>query len=187
MPSRLQLAAQRLWFDSEPLCTRHWSRPVENGCAPSVVTADSVAMRVWPMRVRAGHVGELEAAGDRVGAADLLVDLHARAGADHLGAVAEAGDEVARLLLGLFRHREDGMRVVAHDRHGSPERIGKLPRQRFEIIGRGPGAHRELDVRVIAAAVDGEAGAVGPPLAHGREHGGHHFAEARFERLVLEE
>ena len=29
--------------------TRHWSAPVENGCAPAVVTALSVAMRVWPM------------------------------------------------------------------------------------------------------------------------------------------
>ena len=45
----LELRRSALWLDSEPLCTRHWSAPVEKGCAPSVVTADSVAMRVWPM------------------------------------------------------------------------------------------------------------------------------------------
>ena len=49
--------------------------------------------------VRAGHVGELELAGDRVGAADLLVELHARAGADEPRAVLERGDEVAGALL----------------------------------------------------------------------------------------
>ena len=38
----------RLWFESEPLWTRHRSRPVENGCEPCVVTRLSVAIRVWP-------------------------------------------------------------------------------------------------------------------------------------------
>ena len=37
-----------LWLESEPLCTRHRSRPVENGCECSVVTRLSVAIRVWP-------------------------------------------------------------------------------------------------------------------------------------------
>jgi hypothetical protein len=37
-----------LWFESEPLWTRQRSSPVENGCAPSVVTRLSVAIRVWP-------------------------------------------------------------------------------------------------------------------------------------------
>ena len=40
---------RRWWFDSDPLCTRQRSSPVLKGCAPSVVTALSVAMRVWPM------------------------------------------------------------------------------------------------------------------------------------------
>ena len=37
-------------LDSEPLCTRQKSSPAVNGCARSGVTADSVAMRVWPTR-----------------------------------------------------------------------------------------------------------------------------------------
>ena len=48
MPSRRRLRRSRLWFDSEPLCTRQRSIPVENGCECSVVTALSVAIRVWP-------------------------------------------------------------------------------------------------------------------------------------------
>ena len=49
IPRRRSSRRTPLWFESEPLCTRHWSEPVENGCAPIVVTADSVAMRVWPI------------------------------------------------------------------------------------------------------------------------------------------
>ena len=37
-------------LDSDPLCTRHQSSPAVNGCACAGVTADSVAMRVWPTR-----------------------------------------------------------------------------------------------------------------------------------------
>ena len=48
MPWRRSESRSRLWLDSEPLCTRQRSRPVENGCECSVVTALSVAMRVWP-------------------------------------------------------------------------------------------------------------------------------------------
>src|ERR671910_401298 len=49
MPWRRSQSRSRLWLDKEPLCTRQRSRPVENGCECSVVTALSVAMRVWPM------------------------------------------------------------------------------------------------------------------------------------------
>ncbi len=34
---------------SEPLCTRHMSAAAVKGCECSVVTALSVAMRVWPI------------------------------------------------------------------------------------------------------------------------------------------
>ena len=48
IPSRLSERRSRLWFESEPLWTRHRSRPVENGCEWSVVTRLSVAIRVCP-------------------------------------------------------------------------------------------------------------------------------------------
>ena len=48
MPSRRSERRSRLWFESDPLCTRHRSRPVENGCECSVVTRLSVAIRVCP-------------------------------------------------------------------------------------------------------------------------------------------
>ena len=34
------------WFEKEPLCTSARSEPAANGCECSIVTADSVAMRV---------------------------------------------------------------------------------------------------------------------------------------------
>jgi hypothetical protein len=48
MPSCRSRRRSALWLESEPLWTRQTSPPVENGCAPSVVTLLSVAMRVWP-------------------------------------------------------------------------------------------------------------------------------------------
>ena len=38
----------------------------------------------------------------------------------------------------------------------------------------------------VAAAIDGEAGAVRAAVAHGCEHAGQHGAELRLERLVLQ-
>ncbi len=60
---------RRLWFESEPLWTRQRSRPVENGCEPSVVTRLSVAMRVWPSACVPVEVCEPELLGERPRAA----------------------------------------------------------------------------------------------------------------------
>src|SRR5215213_75983 len=48
MPSWRSLRRSALWLEGEPLWTRQTSPPVENGCAPSVVTLLSVAIRVCP-------------------------------------------------------------------------------------------------------------------------------------------
>ena len=37
------------WLENEPLCTSARSGPAAKGCECSIVTADSVAMRVWPI------------------------------------------------------------------------------------------------------------------------------------------
>ena len=96
MPSRAQLAAQALWFESEPLCTRQRSRPVENGCECSVVTRLSVAIRVWPSAWLPCMSVEREALDELARRAGLLVDLDRLAGAHH----AQAGRVLGEPLLG---------------------------------------------------------------------------------------
>ena len=68
--------------------------------------------------VRARHAVEIEALGDRVGTADLLVDLHAGARADDRHVFVQSLDEAARRLLGAFRNDEHAVAVADLDRHG---------------------------------------------------------------------
>ena len=72
----LELApARRCDWKALPLCTRHWSDPVENGWAPIVVTADSVAILVWPMPCAALHLRHIEPGGHIFRQADFFVDI----------------------------------------------------------------------------------------------------------------
>ena len=80
MPSGSSLRRTLLGFDSEPLCTRQKSSPAVNGCARSGVTADSVAMRVWPTRCVPAEVREVVARGDLGRRADVLVEVDAAPG-----------------------------------------------------------------------------------------------------------
>ncbi len=84
MPSRLSSRRRLLWLDSEPLCTRHWSAPVEKGWAPSVVTADSGRHAGVADAMRARHRADAEARDDVLRQADFLVDL------DHVAAAHDA-------------------------------------------------------------------------------------------------
>ena len=48
-PTRSSRVRSWLWLDRDPLWTRQVSAPVAKGWEPLVVTADSVAIRVWAM------------------------------------------------------------------------------------------------------------------------------------------
>ncbi len=99
MPSARSRSRRRLWFESEPLWTRHRSSPVENGCEPSVVTFDSVAIRVWPSAWLPLSSANAKRSRKSRRVAGLLVDLDRLARAHHaqLGiALAQPGDRRRR-------------------------------------------------------------------------------------------
>ena len=176
-----------MWFESEPLWTRHSSGPVEKGCAPSVVTADFGRHAGVADAVRAAHLRELEAARDVGRVADLLVDLDGVARAHDAQPRIELADRGARPFQLLQRHAEHGVRVLHRDRHIRADRSAEPVGEAVEILLGAGRLDGELAEAVIGAAVDGDAGAVRPAIAELGEHVGEHRAELRLERFVLEE
>jgi hypothetical protein len=121
--------------------------------------------------VRARHMREVEALGHHIGTANFLIDFHARAGAHDLY-LAQARDRLAGRRLGFRRQREHSVGRMGLDGHGRADRRLDLLGQSGKIgVGRC-GAQRELHVLAITRAIDGEAGAVGPAVAHGAKHAG---------------
>jgi hypothetical protein len=136
-----------LWFDNDPLCTRHRSRPVENGCECSVEALDELG--------RQPH---------------LLVDLDALPGAHdpqlrvlladprlrRVGVGVDHEDGVAGPHLGLGIAAEPAREPVPH---APPVHRGIRRVQRH--LAR-PGRRR--------VAIDRDARAVRPAVAHLGQH-----------------
>ena len=82
------------------------------GVAPSVVTADSVAMRVWPMAWVPCMAARSKRSVTVLGPADFLVDLHAAAASDELDVGRRLRQPRDQLGHGVVGQRHHGMGVV---------------------------------------------------------------------------
>ncbi len=144
-------------------------------------------MRVWPMRVRAGHARKLEAARDVGRTPDLLVDLDrlARAHDAHGGMIgAERRAHCRRL---GCRHRQHGVRRAHQNRHLRAGRLRELGGELLEIAFGLSRLDRDLDLALGRAPVDREPGRVRTAVAHRREHTCGQRAELTLEARVLHE
>ena len=184
MPSRAQLSAQAVVVreravvhEAEVVAGRERVRAL--GRDPALGRHARVAERV---RARARRRARTRSANAR-GPADLLVDLDHLAGAHHaqVGAVLLG----ARLRVGR-RAGSDEERVAVRARRGRPSPPSRSADRAASPRARSGEYSDELAVPVRhRVAVDGDAGAVGPAIAHLAQHRGEVLAEAILDRRRL--
>ena len=137
--------------------------------------------------VRALDVAEGEALDELARPPDLLVDLDHTAGAHH----AQVGPVPAQPALGLVGIRLDVQHRVLRPRRGvlhAAECAGELAAERVPILtGIGAVQGELAPARRRRMAVDGDARAVRPAVAHLLEHGREVPAELRLELRRLAE
>ncbi len=137
-------------------------------------------------RVRPRHFAEAKPLGHGVGSPDLLVDLHAPAGAHHGNLRGDLRQRLARRGLLTRRHRHHRVRVVNDELEllvdGLAERLGEPL-----MIGLRVSAQGELDAALALAPVHGKSRRIRTPLAHGDEHALEHLAQFALELRVLQE
>jgi hypothetical protein len=140
-----------------------------------------------PECVRAADIVERELPRERLGAADLLVDLDHAPGAHH----AQVGAHLDGPALDLVRVRLDDDAGVRRPNRGLPraaERLAERCRDHAPVLARVGRVERDLRrSRRRLVAIEGDAGAVRPAVGQLHEHGGEVGAEPSLDLPGLRE
>ena len=142
---------------------------MEKGCAPSVVTADSVAMRVWPIACVPAIVARPNRCATWSGRpTSLKISMRLPLPTTVSSGMAAifARTAVSRCL----RDREDEMGVAHNMRQSRAAGLEAADDGGKIVVARS--ADRQLDRARRRGAVDGETGGIGPAIAQRSQHAG---------------